>query len=67
MLTTKEAAAVLGIQPRTVTRYILRGLIRAEKHGRDYFISHDEIARFQNERRKVGNPGTPRKKKESTE
>jgi excisionase family DNA binding protein len=65
MLTTKEAAAVLGIQPRTVTRYILRGLIHAEKHGRDYFISHDEIERFKQERRKPGNPGTPRTKEQS--
>jgi len=60
MLTTSEAAPLLNVQPKTVTRYILRGLIHAEKHGRDYLITDAEIERFQQARRK---PGKPRKRK----
>lgn len=56
LYTTTEAAAVLGCLPRTVTRYIERQLIAAEKHGRDYFISHEELERFNAAPRKVGRP-----------
>lgn len=56
LYTTSEVAAVLGVQPKTVTRYIERGLIAAEKRGRDYFIAQDELERFQRERRGRGKP-----------
>lgn len=55
-LTTVQAAALLGVQPKTVAHYILRGLIAADKHGRDYRISPEELARFQRERRLPGRP-----------
>lgn len=56
MYTTNEAAARLHVAPRTVTRYIERGLITAVKHGRDYLISEEEIARFRARRRNRGRP-----------
>jgi excisionase family DNA binding protein len=56
MLTTTEAAEVLGVQPQTVTRHILRGMIQAEKRGRDYLIRQEEIERFKQERRRAGRP-----------
>jgi len=56
MLTTVEASVILGLQPKTVTRYIGHGLIAAEKKGRDYLIASDELERFQRERRKAGRP-----------
>ena len=56
LFTTNEAAARLGIQPRTVTRYILRGLIFAEKLGRDWLITEEELKRFEADRRNVGRP-----------
>lgn len=60
--TTTEAATILGLQTRTVARYIKRGLLAATKRGRDYFIDADELARFQRERRGVGYPaGRPRR------
>lgn len=63
--TTAEAAALLDVQRDTVQRYIKRGLITAEKRGRDYFITADELERFQRERRSVGYPkGKPRKHEE---
>ncbi len=55
-LTTPEAAALLGVQPKTISRYIKRGLIAAEKRGRDYFITQEEIERFKAERRGRGRP-----------
>lgn len=54
--TTVEAAAELGVQPKTVSRYIKRGLIEAEKRGRDYFITAAELERFKAERRGRGRP-----------
>lgn len=56
MRTTDEAAIVLGVQPRTITRYIERGILKAEKKGRDYLIPQEEIERFQRERRRAGRP-----------
>lgn len=57
MLTTKQAADRLGLtRSKTVVEYIRRGLIKAERFGRDYAISEQEIERFIRERRKVGKP-----------
>lgn len=56
MLTTPEAAALLGVQPKTVSKYIKRGLIKAERRGRDYFIAESELERFKIERRGRGRP-----------
>lgn len=62
MYTTREAAVILGVQPRTVNQYIQRGQLTAEKRGRDLFISRDELMRFQQERPVVGWPkGKPRR------
>jgi excisionase family DNA binding protein len=54
--TTSEAATILAVQPKTVTRYIERGLIAAQKKGRDYLIGQDELERFKQERRGRGKP-----------
>jgi excisionase family DNA binding protein len=56
--TTAEAAQLLGIQRHSVTQLIQRGVICAEKRGRDYFIIHEELQRFLRERR---GPGRPRR------
>lgn len=66
MLTTSEAARLLGVERVTVNQYIRRGQLHAEKHGRDLFITEAEIERFKQERPKLGWPkGKPRK--ENTE
>lgn len=36
--TTVEAAPLLGLSPRSVTKYAKLGQIKAEKVGRDYVI-----------------------------
>lgn len=56
--TTPEAAALLGVQPNTVTHYIKRGLLKAKKRGRDYWIEQTEVERYQAERRTAGRPRT---------
>jgi excisionase family DNA binding protein len=56
--TTSEAAKILDLQPKTVTGYIERGLIAAQKHGRDYLIESEELERFKRERRGRGKPAT---------
>lgn len=58
MHTTTDAAAVLEVKPKTVTRYIERGLITAQKLGRDYLIEPKELERFKRERRGRGKPAT---------
>jgi excisionase family DNA binding protein len=44
--TTREAAERLDIAPVTVRRHIEQGHLSAEKCGRDYFITDEELARF---------------------
>jgi excisionase family DNA binding protein len=54
--TTVEAAPLLGLSPRSVTKYAKLGQIKAEKVGRDYVISAEELEHFKNTPRKVGRP-----------
>ena len=56
MLTTRDAADRLGIKPRSVIKAIERGLIKAEKRGRDYWIENEEIERYARERRPAHRP-----------
>lgn len=53
-LTVPQAAVLLGLKPRSVRMFIERGMIKGEKRGRDWFISQDEVDRYQRERRKPG-------------
>lgn len=62
MYTTREAATILSVKPVTVNQYIRRGQLKAEKHGRDLFITQAELDRFKQERPVLGWPkGKPRK------
>jgi len=56
MLTTADAARRLGINAKSVAILIKRGLIKAEKHGRDYSIEPSEIERYATERRPAHRP-----------
>jgi excisionase family DNA binding protein len=53
-LTVPQAAALLGLKPRSVRKFIERGMIKGEKRGRDWFITQDEVDRYNRERRKPG-------------
>ncbi len=45
-LTTKEAAARLGIHWRSVVKAIQRGALPARKHGRDYLIDGADVEQY---------------------
>jgi excisionase family DNA binding protein len=51
MLTTAEAAAILGITRTTVLAHIKASNLKAEKHGRDWLIEQTEVDRFKQGRR----------------
>ena len=56
MLTTAEVADRLGINPRSVVQLIRRGILAAEKRGRDWFVAEAETERYERERRAPGRP-----------
>lgn len=51
---TADAAKLLGIQPRSVNYLIRKGLLTAQKIGRDYHIEAAEVERYARERRAPG-------------
>lgn len=56
MLTTKQAAAELNLQPRSVKQLCQRGVLKAEKIGRDWLIKPSEVKRYKIERKSAGRP-----------
>lgn len=65
MLTTKQAAKLLGVTPQMVARYVRSGLLFAEKFGRDWSFEEKNVRQFT--ARDPGRPlgakdGKPRKK-----
>lgn len=57
-LTTTEAADRLGIKARSVVWLIKQGLLKAEKRGRDYFITEEEVLRYGQARKPAHRPRT---------
>jgi excisionase family DNA binding protein len=60
LLTTKEAAELLGVTPRRVTAMIQSEQLPAEKFGRDYLIQERDLKQVAD--RKVGRPRKSGKK-----
>lgn len=58
-LTTKEAAEKLGVTVTRVQQLILAGRLPAEKKGRDYFISEEDLKLVEDRK-----PGRPPKAKD---
>ena len=56
ILTTREAAALLGLSPKTITQAIRRGKLQAERFGRDWQIQRDDLLSWSATRRPVGRP-----------
>lgn len=44
--TKKETAAILGVNPKTVERYLLSGKLKGAKMGKAWKISDDDIQAF---------------------
>ena len=56
MMTTKQVAAELSIQPRSVKQLCQRGILKADKIGRDWLISQEELDHYKTIRRQPGRP-----------
>lgn len=54
MLTTKEAAEVLGVTMSNLRIQIAAGRLKAMKRGRDWFIEPEELDRYRRERQQDG-------------
>ena len=51
-VTLKEAAALLGVTPDNLRGAIARGSLKAEKHGRDWWVQPAEVKRYGAENRR---------------
>ncbi len=55
-LTTTQTAERLNVSQTRVRQMIIEGIIKAEKVGRDNFISESEVKRLEGLHRKAGRP-----------
>lgn len=51
-MTLTEAAARLGLSPRTLKAQIHNGKLRARKVGRDWHVTPGEVERYRREHRR---------------
>ncbi len=51
-MTLKEAAAILATSPDNLRGAIARGSLKAEKMGRDWFVTRKEVDRYAKEHRR---------------
>ena len=54
MVTTKEAAQILGVTPVRVRQLIKERRLVAEEHGRDHLLQDREVERFKRHGRRSG-------------
>jgi len=52
LLSLIEAAAMLGVTPDNLRGAIKRGVLKATKHGRDWWVSVGEVERYGRENRR---------------
>jgi excisionase family DNA binding protein len=57
LVTTKEAAQILGVTPARVRQFIKDGRLAAEKRGRDHLLGEQEVKRFKRHGRRSGPKG----------
>lgn len=51
-MTLREAAESLGVTPDNLRGAIHRGVLKAEKKGRDWFVKKAEVERYRREHRR---------------
>lgn len=51
-MTLNEAATILGTSAAVLRQAIARGSLKAEKHGRDWWVSQKEVERYGRENRR---------------
>jgi excisionase family DNA binding protein len=57
LVTTKDAAKILGVTPVRVRQLIKDGRLVAEKRGRDHLLEDQEVQRFKRQGRRSGPKG----------
>ena len=57
LVTTKQAARILGVTPVRVRQLIKEQRLAAEKHGRDHLLEDQEVERFRRHGRRSGPKG----------
>ena len=57
LVTTKEAAQILGVTPVRVRQLIKEKRLVAQKHGRDHLLQGQEVERFKRHGRRSGPKG----------
>jgi excisionase family DNA binding protein len=53
-MTLKEAAELLGVTPDNLRGAIKRGTLKANKHGRDWFVTPASVEKYRQEHRRGG-------------
>jgi len=53
-MTLAEAADRLGVAASTLRHQIANGSLRAKKRGRDWWVTKPEVARYQQQHRRIG-------------
>ena len=56
LLTSRQAAAILGVSTERVMQFIRDGRLEARKEGRDWFISKRGVVRLARTKRPPGRP-----------
>lgn len=59
ILSVADCAAELGIEPDSVRKLIARGLLRAQKLNREWYILRGDLEAYKAERRDPGRPPKP--------
>lgn len=52
-MTLKEAAEIIGTTPDNLRGAIARGSLKADKHGRDWWVDPKEVERYRKENRRA--------------
>jgi excisionase family DNA binding protein len=55
-VTLNEAAARLNMTPDTLRQQIHAGRLRADKHGRDWWVTEAEVERYRRDSRRGQKP-----------
>lgn len=53
-VTLKEAAKLLGVTPDNLRGAIARGTLKANKHGRDWFVTPTQVEKYRQEHLRGG-------------
>lgn len=53
-MTLKDAAAMLGVTPDNLRGAIKRGTLKANKHGRDWFVTPAQVEKYRQEHLRDG-------------